>query len=329
MLKNKRITIITVSFLVLILSLVGCSDPSKEVKEKEDKQTEPVIEEASTERSLIDAMGHEVTIPANPERILASYLEDNLVALGIMPIAQWSINDGAGVQSYLQEYLKDVPTIPSDLPFEVVTSLTPDLILMGSSQAVEGSKYDQYNKIAPTFVVEEENNGDWREQLVSMGDIFGKQEEAKKVLDEYEVKSEESKKLIHESVGSESAAAIWLVNDSFYIVGENVSSGAVLYGDLGLSTPSVVKEISSTATGNWSANSLERLAELDADHIFLINSDKGNGAEMLQDPIWENIPAVKNGHIYEYGSETSWLYSGVIANTQMIEGIVESLIKQN
>lgn len=327
MLKNKRITIITASFLVLLLCLVGCSDTSKDVKENEDKKTDPVIEETSTERTLIDAMGHEVTIPANPKRILASYLEDNLVALGIMPIAQWSIKDGAGVQSYLQEYLKDVPTIPFELPFEVVTSFTPDLIIMGSSQAVEGSKYDQYNKIAPTFVVEEENNGDWREQLISMGDIFGKKEQAKKVLEEYEVKSEESKKLIQESVDSESAAAIWLVNNNFYIVGENVSSGAVLYGDLGLSTPSIVKEISSTATGNWSEISLERLAELDADHIFLINSDKGNGAEMLQDPIWENIPAVKNSQIYEFGSETSWLYSGVIANSQIIDGVVESLTK--
>ena len=101
-----------------------------------------------------------------------------------------------------------------------------------------------------------------------------------------------------------------------------------MYGDLGLSTPNVVKEISSTATGNWSAISLERLAELDADHIFLINSDKGNGAEMLQDPVWENIPAVKNGHIYEYGAETSWLYSGVIANTQIIDGVVESLVNK-
>ena len=48
-------------------------------------KTEPETEELSTERILTDAMGHEVTIPANPERIIASYLEDNLVALGITP----------------------------------------------------------------------------------------------------------------------------------------------------------------------------------------------------------------------------------------------------
>lgn len=327
MLQNKRITFIMASFLALLLFLVGCSDKNKDGKENDDKQSEPVTEEASTERTLTDAMGHEVTIPAKPERILASYLEDNLVALGITPVAQWSVNDGAGVQQYLQDYLKDVPTIPSELPLEVVTSFTPDLILVGSAQAVEGSKYEQYNKIAPTFVVEEKNNGDWRKQLVSVSEILGQTEEAKNVLAEYEKKAKEAKKLIQDSVGSESAAAIWLVNNTFYIVSENVSSGAVLYGDLGLSTPNVVKEISSTATGNWSAISLESLAELDADHLFLINSDKGNGAEMLKDPLWKNIPAVKNNNIYEYDADTSWLYAGPIANTQMIDHIVESLTK--
>ncbi|MBO0603134.1 iron-hydroxamate ABC transporter substrate-binding protein [Sporosarcina sp. E16_3] len=327
MLNNKKRNGIMSSFLVLSLSLAGCSDSGENVTQTKDNEKKPATEELSTERILTDAMGHEVTIPANPKHIIASYLEDNLVALGITPAAQWSINDGAGLQDYLQVYLKDVPTIPSELPFEVVASFTPDLIIMSSAQEVEGSKYDQYAKIAPTYVVEVENNSDWREKLLSVGEIFEKTDEAKQVLEVYEKKATESKKIIQDSIGSESAAAIWLVNNNFYIVSENVSSGAVLYGDLGLSTPSVVKEISSTATGNWSAISLERLAELDADHIFLINSDKGNGAEMLKDPVWKNIPAVKNGHIYEYGAETSWLYSGVIANTQIIDGVVESLTK--
>ena len=327
MFMNKKIAVMMASFLALVLLLVGCSDKNNEATEKETEQAEPEIEETSVERTLADAMGHEVTIPANPQRIIASYLEDNLVALGITPAAQWSVKEGASIQAYLQEYLKDVPTIPHDLPFEVVMSFTPDLLLMESAQAVEGSKYEQYAKIAPTYVVEVENNSDWRDKLITVGEVLGKAEQAKQVLADYDKKASEAKQIIQDAVGTESAAAIWLVNNSFYIVGEHVSSGAVLYGDLGLTTPNVVKEISSTATANWSAISLERLAELDADHLFLINSDKGNGAEMLQDPLWKNIPAVKNGNIYEYGAETSWLYAGAIANTQIIDGVVESMTK--
>ncbi len=308
------------SFLALFILLAGCSAKKETSKEVE-------IDVATEERTLTDAMGHEVTIPANPERVIASYLEDNLVALGITPVAQWTVNNGASIQAYLQEELKDIPTIPYDLPFEVVTSFAPDLLIMSGAEAVEGSTYEQYSKIAPTYVLEVENNSDWRGKLLKVGEVFDKTEEAEKVLAAYDEKAKETKTFIQESIGEESAAAIWLVNNNFFIVGDNVSSGAVLYEDLGLTMPNVVKEISSTATGNWSSISLEKLAELDADHLFLINSDKGNGAEMLKDPVWKDIPAVKNGNIYEFEAETAWLYSGPIANSQIIDDVIESLTK--
>ena len=85
---------------------------------------------------------------------------------------------------------------------------------MSSAQAVEGSKYEQYSKIAPTYVLEVENNSDWREKLLKVGEIFEKTDEAKQVLEEYEKKATESKKIIQDSIGSESAAAIWLVNNT-------------------------------------------------------------------------------------------------------------------
>lgn len=281
--------------------------------------------EAKTERTLTDAMGHEVKIPAEPKRVIASYLEDNLVALGITPIAQWSVKGGS-VQDYLQDSLKDVPTIEHDLPFEAVASFQPDLLIMDSASMVEGNKYSQYEKIAPTYVIGNEVNNDWREELKKVGEIFGMEEEAQAALDKYEQKAKDAKEKIQQSIGGESAAAIWLVGGKLFVVSETLSSGAVMYGDLGLTVPSVVKEISASATGNWSSISLEKLAELDADHLFFINSD-GEGAEVLQDPLWANIPAVKNGNIYEYGKDTSWLYTGTIANSQIIDNVLESLVK--
>src|SRR5699024_11837717 len=57
------------------------------------------------------------------------------------------------VQKYLQEDLKDIPTINYDLPYEDVLSFEPDLLLIESDSAVEGGKYAEYEKIAPTYVV--------------------------------------------------------------------------------------------------------------------------------------------------------------------------------
>ncbi|GMA73304.1 hypothetical protein GCM10025885_23530 [Tetragenococcus osmophilus] len=46
---------------------------------------------------------------------------------------------------------------------------------------------------------------------------------------------------------------------------------------------------------------------------------------MFDDPLWENIPAVKNEQLFELGPESSWLYNGPIAYAQMLEDIKEAI----
>jgi iron complex transport system substrate-binding protein len=320
--NKKKFVLVLMSLMVMSLWLAACGGN----KNNEPAATDaPPAAETPTELKLTDALGNEVTIPANPQRIIASYLEDHLVALGVKPVAQWSVQNGT--QDYLKDSLDGIPPIPYDLPFEAVTSFNPDLILIGGNSAVEGDKYAQYSKIAPTYTLGDEINADWRKSLLKIGEVLGKSEDARKVLDDYELKAKEAKEKLQGAAAGESAAAIWLVQKSFFVVSDNLSSGAVLYNDLGLSVPEVVKEIAATGTGNWNAISLEKLAELDADHIFLINSDVDSGSEALKDPIWQAIPAVKNGKVYEYPNTASWLYSGAIANSQIIDDVLESIVK--
>jgi iron complex transport system substrate-binding protein len=111
------------------------------------------------------------------------------------------------------------------------------------------------------------------------------------------------------------------------MVTEGRSSGAVLYGDLGLDKPTLVEEVSKEATADWNPVSLEKLAELDADSIFLINSD--TSAPLFQEDIWKNLKAVKNDHVHEFDGDSSWLYNGPIANTKIIEDVKASLIETN
>lgn len=323
--KNKLYKLAAVC--TMALALAACGNGEKPAEENASNASDTTAEEtAEKDRVLTDALGNEVTIPAKPERVIASYLEDNLVALGITPAAQWSVREGE-TQGYLQKELEGVATIPHDLPFEAVTSHNPDLIIMDSPSMVEGGKYDQYNKIAPTYVIGTEENNDWRQELLTIGEIFGREDDAQKALDDYQAKADEAKEKLTEEIGTQSAAAVWLVNNSFFIVSDNLSSGAVMYGDLGLTVPSVVKEISASATGNWSAISLEKLVELDADHLFLINSDVNIEDSAIKEELWQNIPAVKNGNVYEYDPDTAWLYTGAVANGQIIDDIMESLVK--
>jgi len=314
---------------LLALSLAACGDDeateSQSSANKTD-QTSGQQEEAKT-RTLTDAMGNKVVVPAKPKRVIATYLEDNLVTLGIKPVAQWSVKDGASVQGYLQDELDGIPTIPHDLPFEAVQKMEPDLIIMDSASMVEGGKYEQYNKIAPTYVIGTEVNNDWRDELKRVGEVFGKEEAAKKALDKYEAKAAKAKETLKKETDNPSVAAIWLVGGKFFVVSESLSSGAVMYEDLGLKVPDVVKEISASATGNWSAISLEKLVELDADHLFLINSDESTGSKALNESLWKSIPAVKSGNVHEFSADESWLYTGAIANEQIIDNVLKSLVK--
>lgn len=125
------------------------------------------------------------------------------------------------------------------------------------------------------------------------------------------------------TLGDKKVAVLWLTKKTFYVVNGNVSSGAVLYGDLGLNKPSLLNSLPDSKA-NWVPVSLEKLAELDADYLFLVNYDKGQAGNLEED-LWKNIPAVKNGHVYEIASTSSWLYNGVIAAEKIVDDVMKAL----
>jgi iron complex transport system substrate-binding protein len=291
-------------FIVLIVSACG---------NKESTGSEKVVK---------DNMGHEVKIPANPKRIIASYLEDPLLVLGIKPVAQWSVKEGG--QEYLRAQLEGVPIIPSTLPPESVLSFDPDFLIIGPESAVEKGLYEQYSKIAPTYVLGTELIGDYRKTLLKIAELLNKTDAANNALNQYDQKAKDTKEKLQKSIGDKKIAVLWLTQKNFYVVNGKVASGAVIYGDLGLKTPNILSVLPE-AKANWTAISLEKLALLDADYIFLVNSDKGLAGN-LEDSLWKNIPAVKSGQIYEMDSKSSWLYNGVIAGERVMDDIVKSVV---
>lgn len=329
----KNLTIATIGGLALIVgacSNEAATDTSKtDQSEAQDSAAADTKTDAAPagDRVLKDAMGHEVKIPAQPKAIIASYLEDNLVALGVKPAAQWMTGKGS-MQNYLQDSLEGIPGIPSELPFEVVASYSPDLILMDSAELAAGDKYQQYSAIAPTYVVGNAQNNDWRQELLTVGEVLGKKDQAQKVLDDYEAKAKAAKAQVAEATGgAQKAAALWLLKDNVYIVNQNLSSGDVIYNDLGMAVPDLVKQASEASEANWSSLSLELLADLDADYLFLVNASGRTKEQILADPVWKNIPAVKEGHVYEFGDDRSWLYTGAVANGMMIDDVLDSVAK--
>src|SRR5699024_11435996 len=87
--------------------------------------------ETKNQQITVDSEMGEVTIPANPENILAPFHEDTLLTLGVTPVAKWAID--TSVQEHLEDQLADIPTIEWTMPLEQDLSYEPDLIILENS----------------------------------------------------------------------------------------------------------------------------------------------------------------------------------------------------
>jgi iron complex transport system substrate-binding protein len=313
-------TYLSITLLIMVLFVAACgntenSDSGKEATEKNAEKSEITLE---------DAMG-EVVIPANPERIIAPYLEDSLVALGVKPAAQWSIGDT--VLDYLQADLSEVPKIGWDMPLEQAINNDPDLIIFSSPSAVQNGQYEEYKKIAPTYVFKDEVYADWRAQLTQMGEILNKQKEAEAALAEYEATVLDAKTKVQEAIDEETAAIMWVMGEQIYLLENNRFSAKVLYGDLGIKQPAFIENLG-PAGAAWDPLTLEKLPEIKADHIFLVGK-KGEAAFdiLAKSSIWNGLDAVKNGQVYEMNDPSFWTINGLIASEMTVQEVVNALTK--
>ncbi|WP_077212132.1 iron-hydroxamate ABC transporter substrate-binding protein [Bacillus dakarensis] len=308
---------IVVVFTLLIISACGNDDSSPE------PETDAGTENA--EVTLDSAMG-EVTVPTNAERILAPYHEDALLALGVTPVAKWAI--GQSVQDYLEADLKDVPSIEWNLPLEQVLSHEPDLIILENNMDSYEGTYEDYQKIAPTYAMTEETVKDWRKQVETFGVILGKEDQAKQVLTDYEEKVSDAREQLAEAVGDETVAVIWAAGNQFFLFEQNRHSAEVIYSELGLKFPALVEELGTAEAASWNPISVEKLSELDADHVLLLALEGEQGIATLENSsVWQSTPAAKNGNVHILHDPSNWTNKGLLASQKTIDDVLNALVK--
>ncbi|RLL46586.1 ferrichrome ABC transporter substrate-binding protein [Oceanobacillus piezotolerans] len=304
--------------LLLVLSACGNDNASQDSGTKEENPAE------KSEVTLDSEMG-EVTIPADAERIIAPFHEDALLALGVTPVAKWAI--GETLQNHLEDQLSNVPKIEWTMPLEQVLSYEPDLIILENNLDSYEGTYEEYNKIAPTYIMTEETTGDWRKQIETFGKLLGKEQEAEQAITGYEEKIDEASAQLDEAIGDETVAAIWVIGGQFFLFEKDRHSAEVLYSELGVNYPSLVEDLGE-AQATWDPISLEKLSELDADHVFLLAAEGEEGLETLENSdVWQSIPAEQNGNVYVLNKPDSWTNTGLHASEQTIDAVLDTLVK--
>ena len=287
---KKRILKTLVATCMTAMMFVGCASNSATNEDKVNGNTVTVT----------DVRG-EVEIPADPQRIVdLSGNSDILSILGydVIGTANSDAYDYTKLPSYLEETLSGAEILgysyQDTMDVEAIMNLNPDLIVIST---VQEKMYDQLSEIAPTVMIQLEALN-WKDDVRALGKVFGKEEVANEWIANYEAKAKEAGDKIKSEFGEDTTYLSILANPNGFNVFDGAGFGDVLYSDMGLAKPVGMPEQTDVSLP---VVSYEGLASIQADYIFVMGSDE-ELAQIKSNPIWNSLPAVKEGHVIELPS---------------------------
>lgn len=128
----------------------------------------------------------------------------------------------------------------------------------------------QLNKIAVTLPYSH-ISANWKDNLLALGEITDKEDEANKLISDYEEKSLKAKEDIKNKYKDQNILVIRVRRGLMYVYPADVYLNPVLYTDLGLKIPDIVTQAKAQAQ-----LTIETLAEINPDAIFLQFEDSEN-----------------------------------------------------
>jgi len=279
--------------------------------------TENTTQESQTR--TISTPNGDIVVPANPERVVVLYLQGDLVALGIKPVGTSTVYEGAAYAD-IMDGIEDLGIWFEPNP-EAVMALKPDLIVVPSAET-----YDLLKDIAPTvYIPYEKMSSD--ERLLKISEVFGKEEEAQNLLDGFHDKVEKSKqKLAEKGIMDKTVTIIEGGKKEMTVIESKLygRGSQIIYEYLGLKAPEIIqKKIDIEKDASGGSVSLEVLPQYIGDIVF---RSVYEGADDLSDnPIWNSIPAIKDGRLIEIEFSFSY-YNDIYSLDKQLDFIVDSIV---
>lgn len=252
----------------------------------------------------------------SPDAKIASmsiHITNNLLALGITPVGSVIGGDVKDFLPHVADRLNGVAKlgVVADPDMEAVLGLKPDIIYI--DDVYSGNDKSKFEKIAPTISIDMDS-GTWRDHLKRIAEHVGREQQADQFIEHYEEKAAQVSKLIHNELGQDAKVmAIRMTAKELRVMGTRRPLGPIMFEDLKLNMADGVEKIA--ADQPYEVISKEVLPDYNADAIFVIiskgNEAKRNFDEMEKNPVWQNLKAVKNKHVYVLDGQ-KWLdYSSI------------------
>lgn len=283
-------------------------------------------------RSVRHAAGT-TAVPAHPQRIAALAFTDELVSLGIQPVAvtcDWS----GKVDDYLHGLLRAPQLVPQvygagSPPMDAVAAARPDLIL---ASVADSHEYSQLALLAPTVVLREarisnhENRSidALKKRLRDLGAVVGRAAEAESAIAEFDRHAAAARAAIGHSMDGKTIAFFRARDREWRMYGATGDNGAeAIYGVLGLHAPKTISDVGIAALDP------ESLVGFDVDYLIVVGDETVGARQTLnrleRNPLWRRVTAIRENHVLEIATYRHWIASGLVGKTRMIDEFVECI----
>ncbi|WP_231630170.1 AraC family transcriptional regulator [Lysinibacillus sp. ZYM-1] len=325
--KTRNKEIILAAALSLMLLLSACTSNAPVNKGATGSQSETQTQTTSNAEAkgmpqtrIVNTLKGDVEVPVNPQRVVVLYLMGDLLALGIKPVGISTLV-GEGDAAIASE-LDGITTLGDGQPSpEAVLALNPDLIIVTTDEI-----YDNLHKIAPTLYIPYDLPVE--ERMDILGKAFGKEDQAKELLDNFYNKVELSKQKLQQAGILDKTVTVMESNKGSMavMVGMGYGRGSqIIYQYLGMKAPEIVQQKIETSKNDATSMdvSYEVLTQYAGDYVF---RSAFEGMEDLSDnQIWNNIPAVKDGRLIDM-SFGLFFYNDIFSLDKQLDFVVDSLL---
>jgi iron complex transport system substrate-binding protein len=284
--------LVTILTALILAGVVGCNASSS-------SEGGPQAPSASTDAAFPATIEHQfgrATIEAEPTRVVTIGFneQDFALAFDVVPVGvREFLGYDAPNRPWAPESVRGqaIPTVgATDLDFEKVAALSPDLIL-GINSYIDQAAYDKLTAIAPTVA----QSGDvapgattWQDQTLTTGKALGQQAKAEELVAQVTTVFDEAKAGNPSFAGKSAAFALGSSATGTYSLGaDDYRTGWLT--QLGFTVPEKGGEIS-----------FEQLESVFGDVDVIVA--EGVETTALQNPIVQALPPVEEGRFVDLGA---------------------------
>ncbi|CAM3048613.1 ABC transporter substrate-binding protein [Skermania piniformis] len=253
-------------------------------------------------------------IPSRPTRVitLLGSWTDTLIALDV-PITAEYVQQGFGGKynrfAWTPEHVSEVHAVPSlqQVNVEELAAYQPDLILAG--YVGDRAIYDKLSKLAPTIpVIATDSVMDtWQQITTTAGEIFGRQDQARSLIDEVDAKIDRFTR-DHPAIEGKTADFTQLgLDNQIYAVVSATDPATRLLSEVGLGMSPQLRAIPANGMGRVMISN-ERVGDLAAD-LLLAWPLVGGPPAYDKVPGWAALPAVQSGAVLYLDNDNAAAFS--------------------